>query len=283
MTREASAKAATVDVREAEPGAGIPITSLPNLRDLGGWSTGGGGRVRRGLLYRSTGLDQLQGADLEAFAALGIRSVYDLRTEAERTAQPDRVPPGTEVVVCDVLAGLTTAAPAEVWQAMADPASAPDFYRDGRPQALFEDAYRQIVGLPSALDAYRRLFADLGEADHRPALFHCVTGKDRTGWAAAAMLSLLGVSRDDVFRDYLLTNDQLLPSLKPVFERFAAAGGDPDLLYPVMGVQRGYLEIAFDEMELRFGTIEGYFEAGLGIDAAGQQALRAAFTEGPAA
>jgi hypothetical protein len=62
------------------PGANIPIATVPNLRDVGGWRTTGGGRVRRGLAYRSTALNRLDGEDLMAFAGLGIRSVYDLRT-----------------------------------------------------------------------------------------------------------------------------------------------------------------------------------------------------------
>ena len=75
-----------------QAGESIAIATVPNLRDLGGCPTRDGRRVRRKLLYRSTQLDQLAGADLAAFAALGIRSVYDLRTETERTARPDRLP-----------------------------------------------------------------------------------------------------------------------------------------------------------------------------------------------
>ena len=70
------------------------------------------------------------------------------------------------------------------------------------------------------------------------AALHCTTGKDRTGWAAAALLMLLGVSYDDVLTDYLLTNQQLLPSMQPLLDRFAAEGGDPELLLPVFGVTR---------------------------------------------
>jgi protein-tyrosine phosphatase len=102
------------------PGETIAIATVPNLRDLGGWPTRGGGRVRWGLLYRSTELGRLAGADMAAFAALGIRSVYDLRTEAERSAQPDRLPPGTEYVVADVVADSVDAAPAQLFKVATD-------------------------------------------------------------------------------------------------------------------------------------------------------------------
>ena len=97
------------------------IASVPNMRDLGGWPTRDGRRVRRGLVYRSTELNALAGADMEAFAALGIRSVYDLRTEVERKAQPDKLPPGTQHIVIDVYADAVNAAPAALLSVMTDP------------------------------------------------------------------------------------------------------------------------------------------------------------------
>lgn len=87
------------------------------------------------------------------------------------------------------------------------------------------------------------------------------------------------MSEDDVAYDYELSNRDLLPAMKPVFEHFRAAGGDPHLLDPVLGVDPEYLQAALDEMKRRFGSIEGYFAQGLGIDEAGQQELRDALTE----
>ena len=258
-----------------EPGTLIEIASLPNLRDLGGYATRGGGRVKMGVLYRSTELGKLAGDDTTTFGRLGIRTVFDLRTEAERRSEPDHVPDGTQLVVCDVLADSQNAAPAQLKNALSDPALAEQTLGHGKAVTLFEHAYREMVSLPSALTAYRRMFTDILDADRRPALFHCTTGKDRTGWAAAATLTLVGVSEENVLADFMITNRDLLPALKPHFDQFAAAGGDPALLTPVLGVDASYLRAAFDEMHTRFGTIENYFSQGLGIGADGQQALRA--------
>lgn len=267
------------DLPSPTPGSSIPIASVPNLRDLGGWVTRYGGHVRTGVLYRSAGLGKLQGGDVKTLGDLGIRSVYDMRTEAERTLEADRVPEGVEHVVADVLADSSGAAPAQLLHVLGDPEAAAAMLGGGKAAALFEHGYREIVSLPSALAGYRLFFSALADPAHRPALFHCTTGKDRTGWAAAAMLMLLGVSDDDAMQDYLLTNDQLLPALQPVFDAFKAAGGDPELLRPVLGVQREYLAAALDEMHQRFGTLEAYFGDGLKIDENTQQALRAAFID----
>jgi protein-tyrosine phosphatase len=262
-----------------QPGQRIPMISVPNLRDLGLWPTRDGGRVRPGLLFRSTELDKLAGADMTVFAGLGIRSVYDLRTEPERRAQPDRLPAGTQHVVLDVFKDSKDAAPAQLLKVASDPKAAEEMLGDGRAVTLFVGGYREIIGLSSARAAYHRLFSDLALSKHRPALFHCTTGKDRTGWAAAAMLMLLGVADDLVMKEYLLTNTELLPALKPVFDAFQAKGGDPELLRPVFGVLPEYLEAAIGEMRKEYATIEGYFSEGLQIDTDGQRALRAAFVQ----
>jgi protein-tyrosine phosphatase len=256
------------------PGQSIEIASVPNLRDLGGWPTPGGGTVRYGLLFRSTDLTNLAGADMSAFAALGIRTVYDLRTAAERSSQPDRVPTGTRQVVLDLLKDSVDAAPAQLFKVLDNPRAANEMLGDGKGLTLFETGYREIVSLPSARSGYSRLFSDLRSEKHRPAIFHCTTGKDRTGWAAAAMLMLLGVPDDLVMKEYLLTNEQLLPTEQCTIEKFRSDGGDPDLLFPLLGVAPEYLQAALGEMRKEFGTIEGYFSDGLGLDKNAQDELR---------
>lgn len=258
----------------AEPGAPITLATLPNLRDAGGWPTADGRRVRTGLLYRSTALDRLEGVDADAVAALGIRCVVDFRTATERTHQPDRTPVGARELVEDVLADSQIAAPAQMQAFFRDPAQAVRFLSSGRADDAMRSAYREFITLPSAragLGAFFRLLLD--DAD-LPVLYHCTTGKDRTGWATAALLTLLGVAEEDVYGEYLLTNEQLLPALEPLFERFAAHGATRELLIPVLGVDRSYLDEAFTTMRAEFGTIERYVADGLGITIAEQQLLR---------
>jgi protein-tyrosine phosphatase len=262
-----------------KPGANIPIASLPNLRDLGGWPTADGGRVRSGLLYRSVELGNVTDADMPAVDALGLRTVYDLRTDAERSQTPDRVPQGADHVVVNVLADLPGAQPAQMLQVLHDPKGAEKMLGGGKGAKMMEETYPEFVTLGSALKGWPHFFSGIAQEQKRPALFHCTTGKDRTGWAAASTLTLLGVSEDDVMREYLLTNDQLLPALKPVFDKFASQGGDPKMLRPVLGVEPQYLKAAFDEMRKKYGTIQKYFADGLGLGADVQTALRDAFVE----
>ncbi|MET0828898.1 MAG: tyrosine-protein phosphatase [Microbacterium sp.] len=263
----------TIVTTGINPGDAIAIEGVPNLRDIGGWSASGG-KVRTGQVYRSAEFSGLASAAADEFAALGIRTVYDLRTEDERAANANVLPTGTEYIVLDILSDRPGAGPAQMLQVLSDPKAAEQLLGDGRAVKIFEESYRQFLSLPSATTGYRQFFMILAETEHRPGLFHCTTGKDRTGWAAASLLMLLGVSDEDVLADYLLTNDSLVPALQPMVDKFASIGGDPQLLAPVIGVQAEYLDAARTEMQSRYGDVENYFSTGLGLSAQTIDALR---------
>ncbi|GAA1520557.1 protein-tyrosine phosphatase [Agromyces terreus] len=254
----------TIVTTGISPGVAIDIQGVPNLRDVGGWSAAGG-KVKTGQVYRSAEFSGLNGTAADEFAQLGVRTVYDLRTADERTANANILPTGTEYIVLDILADQPGAGPAQMLQVLSDPKAAEQLLGGGKAVKMFEESYRQFLSLPSAIAGFRQFFMILAEQEHRPGLFHCTTGKDRTGWAAASLLLLLGVSDDDVLADYLLTNDSLVPVLQPTVDKFASIGGDPALLAPVVGVTKEYLEAARAEMEAQFADIETYFSRGLGL------------------
>lgn len=260
---------------DLSPGESLGIASIPNLRDLGGYGTADGRVVRRGRVYRANQLGPIPPDDMARLAALGLSRAYDLRTDRERHAKPDEVPAGVTVVPLDVLANVPDSAPAELGALLRDPAAADRALADGRIDDLFVLAYRQFVTLESARAAYRDLFTDLADPAALPGLFHCTAGKDRTGWAAAALLSLCGVPRDRVMADYLRSNDCLRAFCAGVAETYAARGGNPEIVRVIFGVRPLYLEAAFAEVDAVFGSIDGYFADGLGLDAAHQDALRA--------
>lgn len=257
----------------------LRVATLPNLRDVGGHPTRDGGRVRTGLLYRSTDLARLDDAGAATLEGLGIRTVFDLRTARERERGPDRLPSGADHVPLDVLrdsAGLT---PADMERVLATPEGAARALGGGRAERFFIDAYREFVELPSARDAFGRFFRELAEPGRRPALVHCTTGKDRTGWATATLLLLLGVPDDVVVEEYLRSGPVMTSLFAPQLAAFAALGGDPDLLRPLVDVRPAYLEAGLAAVAETHGTLERYLADGLDIDVATVAALRLAFVE----
>jgi protein-tyrosine phosphatase len=251
-----------------------PTRSVVNLRDLGGHRTSGGGRVRSGLLFRSGDLGGPSDATAACVADLGIRAVYDLRTVEERTTRPDHLPGNVAYVIADVLADTSEAtSPGGLAMLLRDPRTAATALGDGGAERIFTAKYREFVTLPSALRAYRRLFEGIIAHPSRPSLFHCATGKDRTGWAAAALLLVVGVPEDEVLADYLRMDPALRAQFEPHLRAFAANGGDPALLEPMVGVRPEYLAASLETVRTAFGSIAGYFAGGLGIDAAAQRLL----------
>ena len=271
--QQATKNASSV-LSHSSPGDSLNIPSAPNLRDLGGYTTRDGAVVVRGLAYRSSQLNPIGPGDLERIAQLGLKSDYDLRTTDERQARPDQLPPGVNDVWLNVMADSKSSDAAQLGRLLQNPKEANTALGDGKAEAMFAKGYREFVSLPSAKQGYRQLFLSLGDQNKVPGLFHCTGGKDRTGWAAAALLTLLGVPKDKVMEDYLRSNEYVLPAYKGTIDSFVAAGGDRKILLAALGVKAEYLEAAFDEMYRRYGTIESYFSDGLGIDAAGQQALK---------
>lgn len=237
----------------------LHLASAPNFRDLGGYRTTDGRWVRMGLLYRSDQLDRLTSEDLARVAALGIGHIADLRTSGERRREPDTIPPGAVHEVMNVMADD---------EGSADLAQVMKLIRAGQAYDYGLGIYGKFVSADSARNAYSLLLQRVSEADGRQAtLFHCTAGKDRTGWAAAVILTLLGVPRETVVADYLASNAALAEKNKKMLvSNPALASLDRALLEPLLGVQPAFLDAAFAEVEQRYGSFDAYRRKALGID-----------------
>ncbi len=261
-----------------------PAPTLPriaNFRDLGGHPAAGGLRVRPGLVYRSTVLAGLGPDDAARLWGLGIRTVYDLRTEEERSRQPEaeRLPRGVEYVVADVAGGAGAESPMWLLAHLDRPDEVREALRDGRAESTFAARFRRFVTAASARAAYATVFGGLADRSRLPAIIHCSTGKDRTGWAAAALLTLLGVPTDVVERDFLASTGELRAMMAPLVDRYVTAGGEAADIAPLVGVMPSYLDGALDEVRRSYGSVEGYVADGLGLGAAAPDRLRANLLE----
>lgn len=236
------------------------IEGAVNFRDLGGYSTSDGRTVRPGLVYRSGMLGRLTDAGVDELAGLGLRLVLDFRTTAEANAWPDRLPdPAPRLLAQPVGDGDEATATMLGLVASHDLAGVEEALADGRGEQLMIGSARALATDPIAMAAWATAFRELSDPDSLPALMHCTGGKDRTGIASAVLLLALGVPRETVFEDYLLSNlhTTRLATLA------AGLGLDPELLRPVTEVRRTYLGAALEEIDRRHGSMEGYIRDGL--------------------
>ena len=241
-----------------------------NFRDLGGYHTAGGGRVRWGLVFRSASLHRLTAADLITLDRLGLRVVYDLRGDEERERAPSVLPDG---VHCEQLPiGGTAAKTKELT----------DLVLAGRLAELPLDFLVRIYDamVEVAAGTFGRLLTRLAEPDGRPALFHCHAGKDRTGIVAALLLSLLGVDERTVLDDYQLSGIHYTEhQLAAVQTKLAATGVDVERYRAVFGAPRHAMATVLAGLRERHGSLEAYLHDEAGVDHEVFAELRAALVQ----
>jgi protein-tyrosine phosphatase len=254
-------------------------SAIPNFRDVGGHHTMDGQRVRRGLLYRSVDLSGLGDAATAWLAALGLRTVFDLRTAPERARRPSQPPPGARTVALDVLTDSDQADPAAFYELMRDPPRASRELAGGASERFFVMTYLDFVRLPSARTGFGELYRRLAAKGTHPALVHCTTGKDRTGWAVAVLLLCLGVPEDLVMADYLRSDTEIREAFGSIVDDFVASGGDRHVIEPIVSARAAYLQAALDEVREAYGSLAAYLADGLGLTDDDLERLRTVFLE----
>ena len=244
----------------------VPIVGSHNLRDMGGYPTVDGFRLRWGKLYRSGLMAGFSEADRDQITGLGIVAICDLRATEERERKPMTWHHGLEI---------------EYWARDYGPSlgELDVLLQRGEVsrqaiQDVMSDAYVKLPYEQSA--SYRVLFEKLA-AGRLPLVFNCTAGKDRTGIAAALILTLLGVPRDVVEHDYSLTErgTERLRAMMLADPRYAALGQlPPDHYMPLLRADPAYLTMALAGIEERSGSIEVYLRDEVGITDSDRSAIR---------
>lgn len=258
----------------------IPFEGGRNFRDLGGYQTMDGRTIKTGKLFRSGVLHHMTAADYTKVEALGIKTVVDFRANNERESEPTHWGAGeVNMMTWDYV--MDFGQDENILAQFANPA-----LDAAGAEALMAQMYRGMA--EEQKPHYAGMFATLSASD-QPLLFHCTAGKDRTGIAAALLLTALGVDRETVIQDYVLSEvinelpeyQNAAPALSDnVDETYAfLASMPPTALDALMGTRRVYIESAFDEMNTQYGSVEAYIRDELGMDEANIAQLKAHFLE----
>ncbi|MEU9111471.1 tyrosine-protein phosphatase [Streptomyces sp. NPDC048483] len=246
----------------------VALQGAVNVRDLGGYRTADGRTVRHGRIFRAGSLARLTPADVTKLAGLGLHTVVDLRVPAElRFDGKDRLPPGLEVTSRPVDdTGLFQAVQAAV--ASKDPAEQRRQLGGGKAERRMREIYPGFVHNPDNRARFGAVLTDIGHDRRLPLLFHCTSGKDRTGWLSYVLLRLLGVPHADAVGDYLLSNTFRRHADTQVNAGLRKAGAmrDTDLLRPLQDVRTSYLSAGLTELRHEYGTLQAYLTKGLGLD-----------------
>lgn len=266
------------EARQAVSPTADALADLLNFRDAGLATPSG--RMRTGVLFRSSRLSGLDDAAGAALVASGVTDVFDLRTAEEVEHRPDRLPPSINLTVANVLADRPhggAVAVATLARSRMDPEAIEainEAVGDGRARELMLQTYRDFAGLPSALRGFALVLGGVARAPGA-SIVHCTAGKDRSGWAVALMQLVCGVPTEDVVADYQRSNQAMSDAYGPLLEQFADAGGDARSLASILYVDPDYLEAGLAAAGSAFGDLDGYLTAGLGLTTFDVDRLRA--------
>jgi protein-tyrosine phosphatase len=239
----------------------LNLAGASNFRDLGGYPAKDGRAVRWRQIFRSNHLGHLTQADIEVLRGLGLKSAFDFRGIEERVAAMcclEEIAVHSLPIEPTVVAALRARLAAGVALSSADALE------------IMCDSYRSYVRYNTP--SFRALFAHLLE-DRAPLVIHCTAGKDRTGFACALILHVLGVPDELIAEDYLLTNR--------FYRRDPTASSDlPEEVKQVLArVEASFLAAAFDAVGADYGDLENYLGNGLGIGADERARLQARYLE----
>ncbi|MFE3290412.1 tyrosine-protein phosphatase [Rhodococcus sp. NPDC059234] len=230
-----AAAAPTPVVAPAAIDHSLHLTGAPNARDLGGYTTTDGKTVRSGLVLRSDALNAVTDEDLAKLQGLNVKTVEDLRTGFEISRAKDKLPAGATWVNRDVAGSNPANAIAMLNLA--------EFYKvmptDAGASAAFKAALLDIKNSPDSV------------------LYHCTSGKDRTGWLSAVLLTILGVPRETVNADYMLSNEYVDPDSGGLGSIGSISGPNP--------VEQAWLDNAFAAANQKYGSFDNYVSEGLGL------------------
>ena len=240
----------------------LRLQGASNFRDLGGYPGHGGRPLRWRRLFRTDHLGALTIGDKTALATLGLAQTFDFRGVAERAQTPYQLP---GVKQHSLAIEPTVSQHMQALVAKGQPLTVPVVV------GLMEDLYRSLVNEQHV--RFAELFDHLLLA-RAPLAFHCTAGKDRTGFAAALILLALGVPREVVMQDFLLTNEHyrhppLMTSETP-----------PESVAVLWSVRPSFLDAAMHVVDQDHGGIERYLRQRIGLSRTALAALAERYLEG---
>lgn len=259
----------------------MQLEGAVNVRDLGGMRTADGLQVKPGRVFRGDALSRLTPADLTTLSSIGLRTVVDFRLPGEVLVNGEDRRPGGAILVSLPIPGADVGTFYDLI-ASGDHTRQQAELGEGRATEFMLARHRGFVGDQRQRDGFGtalRLMADTARG--LPLLYHCSSGRDRTGWMTAIAATALGVPYPAVLEDYLLSNHVYQARYFKLGNDLAQTGmmREPGLLRPILELSAGYLEAAFDEVGQRYGTFVKYLNDGLGMDAQSLRQLRAALLD----
>ena len=249
----------------------LNFEGISNFRDLGGYQTTDGKEVKWGRLYRSGTFAEASRADLAGLAQLDLNTFIDFRSSIEKAEEPNRLPdpPGFTVVDIPVLDDGNKALVGEIMERVES-----GNFDDFDPNQAMLTANRQFAN--EFTPQFKEFVHTVLNANGAPVVWHCSAGKDRTGFAAAILLRILGVPQETVIQDYMASRAPSLDARKNQLLMLELFKGEEAAakLAVLMGVEEAWLQAGFAQIDTTWGSFDNYVADGLQLSATDIQRLQ---------
>lgn len=254
----------------------LGMEGTPNFRDFGGYPTEQGKQVKWGYLFRSGQLSTLTDKDLDLLASLELDLVCDFRRVEEQESDPSRLPGARRPKIASL--PIIPGSNSRFFEEAESSGGELEFGR----QAMFDfmvEINRDFA--EGQRETYARMFREILAQEEARFLVHCAAGKDRTGFAAAMVLLALGVPRELVMRDYMLTGRFFRPGreMERLKHKYGMEHIDSEAVLPMLEVHEDYLSRALASIDENYGSVENYLAQALGVGHAELKELRSRYLQ----
>ncbi|MFJ8263602.1 tyrosine-protein phosphatase [Rummeliibacillus sp. NPDC094406] len=250
-----------------------PFEKVMNFRDMGGYQTEDGRSIKKGVFYRSGDLSKMTANDKAVFETLGIRTIFDYRDHGEAKVKPDPVFANVVNIRIPAKGNVGFEMPTVTLKDIDNREFLQKINGD-----IFTEMYSQMAfNNPS----YQKLMEIVQEPDQLGLLHHCAAGKDRTGVGGALILLALGIPRDTILVDYLLTNDYMKPMRDAMIPILSKHLNEQEMQQfgDIMGAKESYLQAVFQAIDQNYGDTDRYLEDEFGLDFSKRQRLQHYYLE----
>lgn len=247
----------------------LPLEQAINVRDMGGYETNDGRLVKWGLLYRGDQLSKLELEDIAALERIGLTTIVDYRSAHECSLNPNKII-GTvrQIFFCDPHSSFSEAA-AKAIDLHSENVNLVNALKNGEVDEKYVNgkgekvilSYQDLVTSKAAQDAYGRFLKACANPSYAPILHHCRGGKDRTGFGAMLLLLLLGVKREQIIDDYVMTGVIRSARNQLKYDQYRELTSNQDYLDYLMSMietRREYIEASIDRIAELYDSVDEY-------------------------
>lgn len=256
----------------------LPLLTVRNPRDLGGYVGYEGRKIKKGRLLRTGKISHLSTHDQNFLKNYGLKKIIDLRSPLEIEKCPDTVIPGVQdynIALSDE--DNTEGGHKDIAKAFAQYRK--DQYAGFR---MMCGRYHDHVTKPHAQAAIKKILNVLAQTPDGAVIFHCSEGKDRTGIVAMIILYLLGVDLETIRQDYLYSNYMLNDYRAKRDQKLAAVGENMKFRanMRILGsVSDAFIDTSLIAIEERYGSLDNYLKNQLGVTSKLKNTLRELYLE----